>query len=71
MAEHLILQIWRIGMGEILWAIPTDITKLQTNQIENTERKITKEGLDSSSAKLLPKGTILITSRATIGECAL
>ena len=57
--------------GEILWAIPTDITKLQTNQIENTERKITKEGLDSSSAKLLPKGTILITSRATIGECAI
>ena len=57
--------------GKILWAIPTDITKLQTNQIENTERKITKEGLDSSSAKLLPKGTILITSRATIGECAI
>ena len=57
--------------GEILWAIPTDITKLQTNQIENTERKITKEGLDNSSAKLLPKGTILITSRATIGECAI
>ena len=57
--------------GEILWAIPTDITKLQTNQIENTERKITKEGLDNSSANLLPKGTILVTSRATIGECAI
>ena len=57
--------------GNILWATPTDITKLQTNQIENTERKITKQGLDNSSAKLLPKGTILITSRATIGECAI
>ena len=57
--------------GNILWATPTDITKLQTNRIENTERKITKQGLDNSSAKLLPKGTILITSRATIGECAI
>ncbi len=57
--------------GDILWAIPTDITKLQTNEIKNTERKITKHGLDNSSAKLLPKGAILITSRATIGECAI
>ena len=66
--DSTILEYWN---GKILWAIPTDITKLQTNQIENTERKITKEGLDNSSAKLLPKGTILITSRATIGECAI
>ena len=66
--DSTILEYWN---GKILWAIPTDITKLQTNQIENTKRKITKEGLDNSSAKLLPKGTILITSRATIGECAI
>ena len=57
--------------GDILWAVPTDITKLQVNQIENTERKITKLGLENSSAKLLPAKTILITSRATIGECAI
>ncbi len=57
--------------GEILWAVPTDITKLQINQIENTERKITKLGLKNSSAKLLPVETILITSRATVGECVI
>jgi len=57
--------------GKILWAVPTDITKLQTNQIEDTKRKITKQGLENSSAKLLPEGTILITSRATIGKCAI
>jgi len=57
--------------GEILWAVPTDITKLQTNEIRDTQRKITKQGLDNSSAKLLPSGAILITSRATIGECAI
>jgi len=57
--------------GDILWAVPTDITKLQTNLIEDTERKITKYGLENSSANLLPNNTILITSRATIGECAI
>ena len=57
--------------GKILWAVPTDITKLQINQIENTERKITQQGLDNSSAKMLPEKSILITSRATVGECAI
>ena len=57
--------------GEILWAVPTDITKLQINQIENTERKITQQGLDNSSAKMLSEESILITSRATVGECAI
>lgn len=57
--------------GDIFWAVPKDVTKLQVNQIEDTERKITKLGLENSSAKILPKGTILITSRATIGKCAI
>ena len=57
--------------GDILWAVPTDITKLSTSYINDTERKITKVGLENSSAKLLPAGTVLITSRATIGKCAI
>lgn len=57
--------------GKILWAVPTDITKLKSNFIDNTERKISEKGLKESSAKLLPIGSILITSRATIGECAI
>ncbi len=57
--------------GDVLWAVPTDITKLLTNYIHDTERKITKLGLKNSSAKLLPAGTVLITTRATIGECAI
>ena len=57
--------------GDVLWAVPTDITKLSTTYIHDTGRKITKKGLDNCSAKLLPIGTILLTSRATMGECAI
>ena len=57
--------------GNVLWAVPTDITKLKNNKIDNTKKKITREGLANSSAKLLPSNTILITTRATIGKCAI
>jgi type I restriction enzyme S subunit len=57
--------------GEILWAVPTDITKLKGNFIEITEKRITQKGLKNSSARLLPIGSVLITSRATIGSCAI
>lgn len=53
--------------GDILWATPTDITKNKSKYISNTEQKITKKGLKESSASLLPIGSILMTSRATIG----
>jgi type I restriction enzyme S subunit len=54
--------------GNILWASPTDITKTTGAIIYKTEKKITVLGLKNSSAKLLPKGTLLMTSRATLGE---
>jgi type I restriction enzyme, S subunit len=57
--------------GDIPWAVPTDITDLKGTFIEKTERLITQKGLKNSSARLLPKGTVLITSRATIGSCAI
>ena len=57
--------------GNIAWAVPTDLTGLNTNYIDKTERYITEKGLNNSAAKLLPVGAVLITSRATIGECAI
>lgn len=53
--------------GAIPWVTPTDITACSTNYLETSEDTITKEGLLNSSAKLLPVGTILLTSRASIG----
>ncbi len=57
--------------GIIPWVVPTDVTKLKSKFIDNTERKITKDGLLNCSATLLPKGSILLTSRATIGFLAI
>jgi len=57
--------------GDIHWAIPTDITKLKGNIISDTEKAITEKGLSNCAARILPVGSILLTSRATIGECAI
>lgn len=57
--------------GEIFWATPTDITKLPSKYIDFTENKITYKGLKNSSANLLPLGSLLVCSRATIGALAI
>jgi type I restriction enzyme S subunit len=54
--------------GNIIWLTPTEI---KNKYIEDSERKITELGLRNSSAKLLPPKTLLITSRATIGDIAI
>lgn len=57
--------------GDIDWATPTDITKLKTRFIYGTARRITREGLKKSSAKLVDAGALLICTRATIGDLAI
>jgi len=58
--------------GDILWCTPTDITALKGQKyLRNTTKLITVEGLNSSSAELIPANSIVMTSRATIGECAI
>jgi type I restriction enzyme S subunit len=54
--------------GNINWFTPTEI---KSDYVENSLRKISSKGLLKSSAKLLPKGTILLTTRATIGDVAI
>lgn len=58
--------------GDIAWVTPTDITALGGRKfLRSTARTISRAGLRQSSAELLPEGTIVMTSRATIGECAI
>ena len=60
-----IAEFWN---GKMLWFTPTDITSCSTKYSYTTESKITESGLKASSATLLPKGALLLCSRATIGE---
>lgn len=57
----------------IPWATPSDITSLATgeNRITNTETKVSEKALDECSLTLNPSGTVLMTSRATIGFAAI
>lgn len=57
--------------GNISWITPKDLSNNQSKYIFEGSRNITKEGLDNSSAKLLPKGSVLFSSRAPIGYVAI
>lgn len=55
--------------GDIDWYAPAEIgTKIY---LDSSERRITSEGFNSCSAKILPVGTVLFTSRAGIGKTAI
>ena len=55
--------------GSIQWFTPSEIGK--DKYVQKSERTITKVGLEQSSAKLIPVNSILLTSRATIGEMSI
>ncbi|EAH5484877.1 restriction endonuclease subunit S [Campylobacter coli] len=57
--------------GDIAWITPKDLTSYNKVFISKGARSITKLGLSQSSAKLMPKGTVLLTSRAPIGYIAI
>ena len=59
-------QYWN---GKIQWFTPSEIGR--NKYVYNSVRTISEEGLNKSSAKLLPIGTILLSSRATVGECSI
>ncbi|WRD48921.1 restriction endonuclease subunit S [Helicobacter pylori] len=62
-------QVTSFWSGSINWFTPTEIGI--TKYVYKSQRTITPLGLKKSSAKLLPIGTILLTSRASIGDCAI
>jgi type I restriction enzyme, S subunit len=56
--------------GTLHWTSPRDITNLNGIYLFETERKITEIGLSKISSGLLPKGTLLMSSRAPVGVLA-
>ena len=56
--------------GEILWVTPAEIQE-DDYYIADTQRKITNLAVEKTNLKLLPKGTVLLSSRAPIGKVAI
>lgn len=57
--------------GDIPWITPKDLSGYNKKRISRGERNISKLGLKNSSARILPKDSILFTSRAPIGYVAI
>ena len=57
--------------GSIPWITPKDLSSFKGRYITSGERNITEKGLASCSAQMMPKGTVLFTSRAPIGYVAI
>lgn len=55
--------------GDINWFTPTEVGK--SKYLYDSVRKITEEGLSNCSARILPINTILITTRAGIGDLGI
>jgi type I restriction enzyme S subunit len=59
---------WR---GDIPWVTPADLTDHDGIYFRGRPKRITKAGFDRCSAPMLPPGSILFSSRAPIGHCAI
>lgn len=55
--------------GGIQWFTPTEVG--HSKYVSMSARTISQLGLQKSSAKILPAGSILLSSRATVGECSI
>ncbi len=57
--------------GNTVWLTPTEISSDKIATVSKSRESITEEGLKTSSAKIVPKDSVLLTSRATIGRVAI
>ncbi|WP_129677403.1 restriction endonuclease subunit S [Candidatus Chloroploca sp. Khr17] len=57
--------------GDIYWATPEDIGSLNGKILLDTRRKITEIGYDNTGTRLAPIGSIILTTRAPVGNLAI
>jgi len=55
--------------GDIVWVTPADVSK--SSRLTDSQRRITSDGLSACSAELVPSGSIIVTSRAPVGNVAI
>jgi type I restriction enzyme, S subunit len=57
--------------GPIPWVSLHDTNSLDHNYIYDTAMTVTQQGIDNSSARLLPAGTVVFSRTATVGKAAI
>jgi type I restriction enzyme S subunit len=57
--------------GEIIWVTPADLSKLSSLYISDSQRKISSEGFASCGTTLVPKNSVILSTRAPIGSLAI
>ncbi len=57
--------------GDIVWLTPTEIPKETVSIISDSKEKLTEEGFKESGVRWIPTGSVLLTSRASIGYVAI
>ncbi len=57
--------------GDFYWTTPKDLSNIQAPVLIDTERKITELGVKQISSGVMPRGTLLLSSRAPIGYIAI
>ena len=56
--------------GDVNWITPTDLSQKSGVYLTDSQRKITKKGLDSCGTSLVPENTVILSTRAPIGSLA-
>ena len=56
--------------GDIKWITPAELSS-DVMYVDDTKNKITEAGFNSVSLRLMPAGTVLLSSRAPIGKVAI
>ncbi|BDD86074.1 restriction endonuclease subunit S [Desulfofustis limnaeus] len=54
--------------GSIPWVSLHDTDALDDREIHSTQQSVTQEGIDNSSARILPRGTVVFSRTATVGK---
>ena len=62
--SRVVASFWQ---GDTPWLTPGEVSKHNGKYLSTTSEYITESGLRSSGANLLPTGSLLVTSRATLG----
>jgi type I restriction enzyme, S subunit len=64
-----VIEYWE--PGTVTWFTPTDLTKASAMFMSSSAVNISEQGLAKSAARLFPQGSVMMTSRATIGVIAI